>query len=120
MSILTRPTAIVALLVLFMAAALVGGPSNGLESQVMRAIAEFRAGHPAGTGVAAGVTNLGGAYVTLGLTVIASLWLLVRHAFRRALLLAGTVLVERSSVEGLKDVIARPRPNFGVDWLPHS
>jgi undecaprenyl-diphosphatase len=37
-----------------------------------------------------------------------------------ALLLAASVLTERVLMDGLKEWIGRPRPNFGVDWLPHS
>lgn len=120
MIILSRPLALLILLGLFIAAAVTGGPSNGLERGAMQAIAEFRTNRSGLTDMILGITNLGSAYVTLGVTAAAALWLLLRGAAGRALLLALTVLIERNLVEGLKEWIGRPRPNFGVDWLPPS
>jgi len=72
------------------------------------------------TRMVTGITSLGSAYVTLSVTAIGSVVLLLRRAPMAALLLALTVLCERATVEGAKAWIGRPRPNFGVDWLPHS
>jgi len=120
MIIFTRPFVIIALLGLFSLAAMTGGPSNGLERTIMQAIAEFRAGRPNLTEMVVGITNLGGAYVTLGVTAGASLWLLLRRSTAPALLLVLSVLIERVLMDALKAWIGRPRPNFGVDWLPQS
>ena len=120
MIILTRPSVVLALLGLFILAAMAGGPSNGIERMIMQAIAEFRAGRPDLMGMVAGITNLGAAYATLGVTAGASLWLLLRRLPAPALLLVASVLIERALVDGLKEWIGRPRPNLGVDWLPQS
>ena len=120
MIILTRPSVIIALLGLFIVAAMAGGPSNGFEWSIMQALAEFRADRPNLTGMVMGITNLGGAYVTLSVTAGASLWLFLRRSPAPALLLAASVLLERFLMDGLKEWIGRPRPNFGVDWLPQS
>ena len=116
----SKALAAAVLVMLVVAAALAGGPANGLEPEVMRQMAEFRADWPKLTGMVAGLTNLGGAYVTLGVTSAASLYLLLRRLPAQALLLAFTVLLERSLVDGLKDWIGRPRPQFDVSWLPTS
>lgn len=120
MTIFSRPLFTAFLILLFAAAALAGGPANSFEPALMRQMAEVRVAWPGLTAVIGGLTNLGGAYVTLGLASAASLWLLLRRLPARALLLAATVLVERSLVDGLKDWIGRPRPHFQVDWLPNS
>ena len=120
MNILAKPVSIVALLAIFAAVAIVGGPSNGAERAIMLAMAQFRAGHPDLTQLVAGVTDLGGAYATLGLTTVAALWLLLKRRSANALLLIATVLIERSLSDALKIWIGRPRPDFGVEWLPQS
>lgn len=120
MSLFSKPLFLLLLLVLFLVAAMAGSPSNGVESNVMQALADFRAEWPQLTKLVGGITTLGGAYVTLGVTAAASLWLLLRRAPAQALLLALTVLIERSLVDGLKEWIGRPRPSVGVDWLPSS
>lgn len=120
MTILTKPAIVVVLLVLFVVAAIIGGPSNETEVSIMRTLAAFRIGHPGLTDLAAGVTALGSAYATLGVTGAASLWLLLRRSPAQALLLALTVLVERMLVDAFKDWLSRPRPQFDVHWLPHS
>lgn len=109
-----------ALTLIFIAAAIAGGPTDPAELVLMREMAALRASWPGFTAMAAGLTNLGGAYVTMSLVCAASLWLLVRGAPSRALLLSLCVIAERSLVEGLKDLIGRPRPHVQVDWLPHS
>ena len=120
MNFLTKPVSIAALLVIFAVAAMVGGPLDGSERAVMQAMARFRAGHPGLTQIFAGASDLGGAYATLGLSAVASLWLLHKRRSAKAYLLIATVLVERSLSDALKIWIGRPRPDFGVEWLPHS
>ena len=119
MTILTKPGVMILLIATFVVAA-AGGPADRFEVALMLGLAEARAEWPRLTVLVAGITNLGGAYVTLSVTAAASLWLLLRRLPAAALLLAATVLIERSLVEGLKDWIGRPRPHFGVDWLPSS
>jgi undecaprenyl-diphosphatase len=109
-----------ALMLVFIVAAIAGGPSDPAELALMREMAALRASWPGFTAMVAGLTYLGGAYVTISLVCAATLWLLLRRAPARALLLSLCVIAERSLVEGLKDLIGRPRPHFQVDWLPHS
>jgi len=120
MTIFSKPVFAPALLALFLAAGWAGGPTNGLEVSVMEGFAAIRSSWPPLASMAAALTRLGGAHMTLGLTAAAALWLLLRRAPGRALLLVSTVLVERSAVEWLKVLTERPRPDFGVEWLPHS
>lgn len=108
------------LALLFVAAAAAGGRANGFEPAVMQLMAELRGDWPALTRIAVGLTNFGGAYVTLGVASAASLYLLLRRFPGQALLLAATVLLERSLVDWLKSWIGRPRPDFDVSWLPQS
>ena len=116
MTIVTKPFFIILAVAILVVAAMAGGPSDGFEVRLMQKMAEIRSNQPELTQVVARITNLGGVYFTLGVTAIASLWLLLHRAAARALLLAVTVLVERSLNDGLKDLIGRPRPTFGLDW----
>ena len=120
MNLLTRPWPIVALLALFVVAAMFGGPANSVEPALMKWVAGFRAGHADLVPLVAGITDLGSVYATLGVTALASLWLLLSRLPGCALLLSITVLIERLLVDAIKDWVGRPRPNFGVEWLPHS
>ena len=120
MTILTKPPIIGALLALFIVGWVIGGPANAIEAEIMRSMAEIRSASPSLTAMAGGVTALGSAYVTLGVASLASLWLLLHRAPARALMLALIVLTERLLVDGLKEWIGRARPDFGVNWLPHS
>lgn len=120
MTLFSKPAFIAALVAVFVVAAVAGGPLDGFEVSIMRAAAEVRATWPVVTPWILHLTNLGAAPVTLGLAVVASVSLILRRATGCALLLALTVLVERSLVDALKDWIGRPRPSFGVDWLPPS
>jgi undecaprenyl-diphosphatase len=117
---ISKPLWMAILLALFVIAAIVGGPSNGAEVSLMRHLALIRPDWPLLTGIVAALTSLGGAYVTVTLAAVASLWLLLRSAPARALLLALCVIIERSAVEWLKVWIGRPRPNFPVDYISGS
>lgn len=118
MVIFFRPMLAASLALLFIVAALAGGPANGLEAALMEQVAAARANSPQIARIAAILTQFGGAPVTLGAAAAASLWLLLQRAPGRAFLLAGTVVVERLLVDGLKAWIGRPRPP--LDMLPHS
>jgi len=110
MSIFYRPIFALFLILVFVLAALIGGPGIGPEPALMIMVAESRADWPPITRAAALLTKLGGAPVTLGITAAAALWLLLRRAPGPALLLAVTVVSERWLVDGLKLWIGRPRP----------
>jgi undecaprenyl-diphosphatase len=86
------------------------GPAIGLDHLIIERAAELRAHAPEFTRFAAAFTMIGGAMVTLSLSAIAALALLLRGKPGAALLLAGTVLIERFMVDGLKDWVGRPRP----------
>ncbi len=118
MTIFSRLLFAALLALIFLLAALAGGPTNGLEAALMEQMRAVRAGWPQLTYIAAIVTQFGSAPATLGTAAAASLWLFFRRAPGRALLLASTVVTERLLVDGLKEWIGRPRPP--LDILPHS
>lgn len=118
MTIFFRPIFAAFLALIFILSALTGGPSNGLEPALMEQMATVRANWPQLTRLAAILTTLGSAPATLAVAGAGSLWLLLNRAPGRALLLAGSVLVERLLVDGLKEWTGRPRPP--LDFLPHS
>jgi membrane-associated phospholipid phosphatase len=118
MPIFFRPVFAALLALLFILAALAGGPANGLEIALMEQLAALRASWPQLTRTAAIITQFGGAPITLGVAAAASLWLLLQRAPGRAFLLASSVVAERLLVDGLKEWIGRPRPP--LDILPHS
>jgi len=99
-----------ALAAIFVAAGLMGGPGQNLETSLMARVAEIRAERLGLAPVLAVVTQLGGAWVTLGVSGAAALWLMLRRMPGLALLLTTTVLVERLMVDSLKEWIGRPRP----------
>jgi membrane-associated phospholipid phosphatase len=118
MSIFFRSIFATFLVLTFVMSAFAGGPANGLEAAVAEQMAAVRASWPQLTRIAATLTKLGGAPVTLGIAAAASLWLLLWPAPGRAFLLASTVILERLMVDGFKEWIGRPRPP--LDILPHS
>ena len=91
---------------------------DGLETALMEQMATVRASWPQLARLAAVLTTIGGAPITLAVAGAGSLWLLLNRAPGRASLLAGSVLVERLLVDGLKEWIGRPRPH--LEFLPHS
>lgn len=101
------------LLALFLVAGALGGPENGVDHAIAGTMAALRSNTPGFTRFAASFTALGGAPVTLGLASLAVLWLLRRERLGLVLILVVTVLGERALVEWLKDLIGRPRPEFG-------
>jgi undecaprenyl-diphosphatase len=118
MTIFFRPIFAASLALIFALSALAGGPLNGLESALMEQMTTVRANLPQLTGLAAIITTFGSAPATLAVAGAGSLWLLLNRAPGRALLLAGSVLIERLLVDGLKEWIGRPRPY--LELLPNS
>lgn len=102
----------------FAVLAIMGGPLNGCDTAVATWAAQLRAETPNAVHLASALTLVGGAYVTLGAALVATLWLLFKRMTDRALLLTATVLLERFSVDLMKDGFARPRPP--VEHLPSS
>lgn len=103
-----------ALLALFVACALAGGPA-GLDLAIAEWAAGLRATTPGIADAVLALTHLGSAYATLGLSAAGALWLSREHRMR-ALILITAVLFTRLAVDGLKLLIARPRPEFGPQW----
>jgi len=118
MAITTRTTFATFLVAAFLVLAGVGGPSNEWDLAVAAWFGALRADAPGVLRWASAFTAIGGAPVTLGVTLVATLWLLAKRLRGRALLLAATVLLERLLVELLKEAFGRPRPQ--VEHLPGS
>ena len=118
MIIFTRPSVILALLGLFILAAMAGGPSNGFERMIMQAIAELS---PAGQFDRNGGRNnpLGGAM---------SRWASPQAlrsgcccAVTRSSPAFGRMRADRASSDGWPEGMDWPAAaSFGVDWLPQS
>lgn len=118
MTIRSRAILVLLLVTMFVAFAAVGGPSNGWDASVAAWFAQLRASSPDAIRWAAAFTIIGGAPVTLGIPLIATLWLLAKNMPRSAMLLAATVLLQRLNVDLLKDLFGRARPQ--VENLPES
>ena len=106
------------LIMVFVLAGLIGGPANGIDQAISTSAAHLRSSMPALARMAAGLTLLGGMPFTLGATVIASLYLVLRRQWAAAIVLIAVVLSERLLVDWLKDWVGRPRPELEV--LPSS
>jgi undecaprenyl-diphosphatase len=117
----SRTLLLFVLLATFVLTGLVGGPENMFDVAANQWAAELRRAHPQLTSLAAILTYLGSIYVTLGLGLSACLILAVRRRPHPASLLGATIVVERLSVDGMKLVIARPRPNLELlPFMPGS
>lgn len=110
MNIIVRRIFVAGLILTFVLAGFLGGPGSETEPALMHVLAKMRADLPAMTQAAALLTQIGSAPITLSVAGLGALSLLLRRAPGLALLLAVTVLGERSLVDGLKQWIGRPRP----------
>ena len=99
-----------ALLVLFLAAAWIGGHGNSIDVRIVEALAMVREAYPWITPIAAAITQLGSAGATLTASALACLWLCLKRAPRSALLLGVAVAFGRIVDDVLKVLIARVRP----------
>lgn len=111
--LITRFLPLALLILLFLLAGLAGGPGQSMDLAIMHFMAELRTSVPTLVEVAAALTLLGGAAVTLPLAAIAALALLLRRQSIRACILVATVLGERTLVHALKEWVGRPRPLDG-------
>ena len=117
----SRLTTVAVLLAAFVLAGVTGGPGSSFDVAANGWMAGFRDAHPQLTSIAAILTQLGSVYATLGLGLLVSAILALRKKPRAALLLAAIVLIERSSVDGLKLAIARARPDLALlPYMPTS
>jgi undecaprenyl-diphosphatase len=114
MTIISRPAAIIAMLLIFVLAGLLGGPGNSVDVAVIHWLAAIRHSNPQFTSLVVAMTQLGSIYATLGLGLLMSAALAFRHHRRAAILLAAITIVERMTVDGLKLVVGRPRPGFDL------
>ena len=103
---------IIAALLLFVVAGVVGGPDNMRDVAAIHSLAADRATHLGLTGQAIVVTRFGGAPYLFGILLIAVALLAYARQWRSAISLAAIVLGGRIAVEALKLVIERPRPHF--------
>jgi undecaprenyl-diphosphatase len=100
------------LVAMFALAGWIGGPAWRPDVAIVRALMEIRASSPALTGMMIATTWLGSAYATLGLAALVSIFLALRRAHGRAILLVAAVAAERLMVEPLKLALGRARPDF--------
>lgn len=103
---------IIAALLLFVVAGLVGGQGNMRDVAAIHSLAAERAAHIGLTGQAIVITRFGGAPYLFGILLIAIAWLAYARRWRSAISLAAIVLGGRIAVELLKLAIGRPRPHF--------
>jgi undecaprenyl-diphosphatase len=116
MTIFSRPF-ILALVAIFILAGLLGGPGNLFDAALNQWAAGLRGAHPQLTSSAAILTQLGSVYATLGLALLACIILAARTQCRAAIALAAIVLIERLSVDGMKLLAGRPRPDLELPAL---
>ena len=103
---------IVAALLLFVLAGLVGGPDNLREVAAINSLEAYRTYHVTLTGQAIMVTHVGGAPMLFAILVAAAAWLAILRRWRPVIGLVTIVLGGRIAVELLKLAIERPRPFF--------
>lgn len=103
---------VVAALLLFVVAGLVGGPDNMRDVAAIHALEAHRTVHVPLTGQAIMVTHLGGAPMLVAILLAVIAWLAYSRRWRSAISLATIVLGGRIAVELLKLAIQRPRPFF--------
>lgn len=102
------------LLLLFLWLGWTGGAGNSFDVMVVRHLADLRHQWPERSSAIIWLTKLGGAWSTLGLTLIASIWLWLQGERRRAAVLAATVAAGRLLADSIKLAYARPRPSFDL------
>ena len=104
---------VIAGLLLFVVAGLVGGPDNMRDVAAIHSLAAERTAHTGVTGQTIIITQFGGASALVGLLLISVALLAYTRQWRSAISLAVIVLGGRIAVELLKILINRPRPHFG-------
>lgn len=102
------------LTLVFLLAGLNGGPVQQVDAYIIATTKEARASWPGLSPLAATITALGGAAVTLTVAGLATLYLLFKRQWPSALILLVTVLGERALVDWLKEEVAKPRPLDGA------
>ena len=104
------------LLLLWLAAGLLGGIEFAPDIRLIRQLQLIRADAPGLTLAAIAVTQAGSAFGTLGGGLGVAAWLAWRREHWRAAILGATVLFGRLVIDGMKLMIDRSRPS--VDLHP--
>lgn len=112
--LIARSALVVALLILALAAGLVGGGQYGPDVALIRHFQSVRDNSSGLTLSAVAITQAGSAFVTIGGGLLVAAWLAWRRQRWLAALLAATVLAERLAIDGLKLLIDRARPSFDL------
>ena len=103
---------IIAGLLLFVVAGLLGGPENMRDVAAIHSLAAERAAKIGLTGQAIVITRFGGAPYLFGILLLAVALLAYARRWQSAISLTAIVLGGRIAVELLKLAIGRPRPHF--------
>ena len=109
-----RALAAIALLLLCVAAGVIGGIDFPPDVSMIHQLEAIRAGSPALTSVAIAITQAGSAYGTIGGGLATAAWLAWRDQRSKAILLGLTVIAERLVIDGMKLLIDRTRPAFDL------
>jgi undecaprenyl-diphosphatase len=121
MSFFTRPSIFLLLLAIFVVVGAIGGFENDFDHRTILALRDIRTDSPELTKLLVLITHSGSAYATIGGGLLVAVWLLLQRAWARAALLVGVVVIERMVMDGLKLLLARPRPTFDAHpVLTHS
>jgi undecaprenyl-diphosphatase len=112
--IVLRGLSIAALLLVSLVAGIVGGMNFAPDVAFIRQMAGVRASAPDLTMLAIILTQAGSVYVTFGSAIAATGWLGWHRNFWLAGMLAGTVILERLTLDGMKLMIDRSRPSFDL------
>ena len=104
---------IIACLLIFAVAGLVGGPNNMSDVATIHSLGAQSGTHFAMVKQAIAITHVGGAPILVAILCIPLFLLAWARQWRTAISLTAIVLGGRLAVELLKLVINRPRPHFG-------
>lgn len=113
-SFVVRGLLVAVLLLLCLAAGIVGGIDFGPDVALIHQLEGIRAGAPGLTTAAIAITQAGSAFGTVGGGFATSAWLAWRGVRWRAVVLGSTVIAERAIIDGLKLLIDRTRPAFDL------
>lgn len=107
---LFRPLVIALLIALAIGCALVGGPGNGTDVELIRAGIALRNESPLATSAGRILDIVGGSAVTLGVAMTGALRLWFSGRVRRAVWFGGVIVGGRLLVEAMKLLVHRARP----------
>jgi len=111
---IARGAFIAALLLLCLAAGIVGGIDFAADVALIRHFQEVRANSPGLTLAAIAITQGGNAFATIGGGLGVSAWLAYRNQRWLAAVLGAAVIGERLVIDGMKMLIDRTRPSLDL------